>query len=82
MKFSESERLILANQYKILHELSSQKNDGSKEIYNQLIEIFNNGYTNEYNLIEENQFVPDTAILDIKGSTRFDIYVSIFVEFI
>ena len=49
MKFSESERLILANQYKILHELSSQKNDGSKEIYNQLIEIFNNGYTNKFN---------------------------------
>ncbi|MDU7281951.1 YfbU family protein [Leuconostoc citreum] len=78
MKFSESERLILANQYKILHELSSQKNDGSKEIYNQLIEIFNNGYTNEYNLIEENQFVPDTAILDIKGQSEVRDLISMY----
>lgn len=78
MNFTEAERLILANQYKILHELSSQKKDGSKEKYEQLIGVFNNGYTNEYHLIEEDEFVPDTLVLDFKAQKEVCDLISMY----
>ncbi|KAA8327063.1 YfbU family protein [Leuconostoc carnosum] len=69
LDITETERLILTNQYKILSELSINKDDGSKEIYDELFEVFNNGYTSNYDDVTTNPdyFVYDENILDNDG---------------
>lgn len=72
LDITETERLILTNQYKILCELSINKDDGSKEIYDELFEVFNNGYTSNYDDVTSNAdyFVYDESILDNEGQVE------------
>lgn len=80
MNITETERLILANQYKILAELSSKKDDGSKELYNQLFEVFNNGYTSEFDNVQNtgDYFVYDKDILDNQGQIEVHDLISMY----
>lgn len=79
-EISEAERLILSNQYRILSELSNDKDDGSKEVYNQLSEIFNNGYTDHYDEVTSSvdYFVDDEALLDIEDQKEVQDLLSMY----
>jgi len=80
MNVTETERLILANQYKILAELTSEKRDGSKELYNQLFEVFNSGYTSEFDNVKNtgDYFVYDEDILDSKAQIEVHDLISMY----
>lgn len=79
-EISETERLILSNQYKILSKLSQDKDDGSKEAYDQLSEIFYNGYTAHYDEVtfSVDNFVYDEALLDTEDQKEVQDLLSMY----
>ncbi len=80
LNITETERLILANQYKILSELSLNKDDGSKEIYDELFEVFNNGYTSDYDVVVtgSDYFVYDENVLDNEGQIEVQDLIAMY----